>query len=180
MSDYTLQSDPTFYWLICTRDPVSDETGQLTPGIDYVANTIFWVKNGNKVWCCIDSSDVSALVFKEVSAIGKAPDGWLLNSERSYSARSTPAFDTTYTPSVINDTFVIFSFTQASAALGSATLTLLIDGATVDVRSCSGLVTNRQDSFSFICPKNKTYRVNSSTSGVGSSNTIGTVSELTL
>jgi hypothetical protein len=182
MSDYTA-GDTTLYKLDCTREPVSDETGQLMPNTDYVQGNIFWVQFGDRFWCCVDSNDVAALKFVEVSAIGLAPDGWSINSERSYSTRSTPEFDTSYTPSSINDTHVIAIVKSSLSVLENTQIDFQIDfgdGFVViaTIANDIGLaVPGHTGSFSVIVPANKSYKIIES--GTGTNTLIG-IKELSL
>lgn len=109
------------------------------------------------------------------------------NTDRDYitynGAGGNPAaraFNTTYTPSTTNDVFLIFPFSQTSVLLGSATCTLLVNGAQADVKGLSGVAATQTDSFTVIVPKGKTYRVNNTATGLGSGNTVGVVKELLL
>lgn len=143
---------------------------------DYVTNT-----NTGDTFRCIDNTSDSMLWYKMADSnnISSMAITGSLNTSRSYASPSR-AFAADYTPSATNDTFVIIPFSQVSVLAGNAIVTLLVDGSTVDTKSCSGLVSTRQDSFTAIVPKGKTYRINSTTTGIGSANTLGAVKELSL
>lgn len=107
--------------------------------------------------------------------------GWEINTPRSYAHRTSAAFNTSYTPSVTNDTQVLATVSLTSTLLTSATIDIEIDSGSgfviVASGSLSGLAASDSKPFSFIVPANSAYKI---VSASGASNSITSIYELSL
>jgi hypothetical protein len=106
--------------------------------------------------------------------------GLNINTIRSYTTLSNPAFATNYTPSTTNDTFVVANISQTSVLLGSASVNATIGGVTISNASLGGVAATQTNSLSFIVPANSAYQLTQSSSGIGASNSILSIRELSL
>lgn len=89
--------------------------------------------------------------------------GWNINTNRSYSQRTSPAFDTSYTPSITNDTNVNVSVSLTSTILLDGTVGIEVDTGsgftTISQISLSGLAATMIQSASFLVPAGASYKL---------------------
>ena len=94
-----------------------------------------------------------------------------INSTRSYSLRSSPSFDTNYTPNANNDTFLIAIVNVVSTLVIPGTVLLQLNTGsgfvTVGEVSVSGVVSSIFQTISVIVPSNTQYKL-LNTSGTAS------------
>jgi hypothetical protein len=89
------------------------------------------------------------------------------NTSRSYTAVSSPAFNSPRTPSTTNDTSVVLTCSLTSTLLTPASVTIQVDGTTIGTLSFSGVAAANTQSTSFIVPIGSAYKF-VQTSGVSS------------
>jgi|SRR5882757_2312555 len=182
-----------FFNYICTRDPTASES--TLPYLGYPWLPLWWQTAASvddfstftteNFWLCVDGTADAMVWWKMVfdANILSVLDtqGWKLNTSRSYAPRSSPAFATSYTPSVTNDIQVLATLSLSSTLLTSAMIDIQIDNGTgfitIASGSLSGLAATDAKCFSFIVPANSTYKIISAS---GSSNSITSIYELTL
>lgn len=89
--------------------------------------------------------------------------GWLINTSRSYSQRSSPAFSTSYTPSTTNDTQVIAVISLTSTVLLAAQVNIQVNTgsgfSTIAEEGLSGLAATSVRSITFTVPANASYQL---------------------
>jgi len=181
-----------FYYL-CDRDPTSTELDVLDPvnaGVGVYVNIpdfkYYWFNTvSNEIFWCTDNS-LNAMIWHRVandlnidSILSNS--SWEINSSRSYSPRSTPAFDTNYTPSLTNDIFVLATVNIVLSVLQSSTITVEVDTGSgfvaISTAAPGGIAINDTRTLSFIVPKGATYKIVSAGTGT---NTLNSIMELTL
>ncbi len=180
----TLETGYWFGYWRDTRDPTATEA--VPPMLVNVPNflEIWWNQSSGEVFFCPDNTQ-DAMVWQKNITDANLSDaltsiGLNINTNRSYTTRSTPAFATNYTPSTTNDTFVVANISQTSVLLGSAAVNAVIGGVTIANASLSGVAATQTNSLSFIVPANSTYQITQSATGVGASNSILSIRELSL
>jgi hypothetical protein len=119
-----------------------------------------------------DTQTYSDCTFQEIatsvnvlSVLNNA--GWNLNTSRSYSLRSSPAFSTAYTPSVTNDTLVCAIVSVTSTVLTAGTVLFQVNSGSGFVTICeasiTGLAATNIQTITCLVPANASYQlVNSS------------------
>lgn len=92
-----------------------------------------------------------------------AEKGWNVNTSRSYSQRTSPAFNTSYAPSSTNDTQVQVSISLTSTVLTAATVDIEVDSGsgfvTIAQLSLSGLAATATQLASFLVPAGASYKL---------------------
>ncbi len=171
-----------FIYYTCDRDPTSDEPLVYN---NYSDLLLFWWNTvTNNFFWCVDTTAENMIWINQINSnnllSALVSIGLNINTPRSYTTRSTPAFDTSYTPSTTNDTFVVSNVSQTSVLLGSAAVNVVIGGVTIANASLSGVAATQTNSLLFICPANSSYQLTQSVTGVGSSNSILSIRELLL
>jgi hypothetical protein len=181
-----------FYYL-CDRDPTSTELDVLDPanaGVGVYVNIpdfkYYWFNTiSNEIFWCTDNSFNAMIWHKMADNLNidsiLSSSSWKLNSSRSYVERSTPAFNTNYTPSVTNDTFVLATVNIVLSILQSSTITAEIDTGsgfvTVATAANDAVAINNTSTLSFIVPAGATYKIVSAGTGT---NTLNSIMELSL
>jgi hypothetical protein len=158
-----------FIYFTCDRDPTpSESTYSGYPGLIY-----FWYNTtSTNLFCCTDCSTAGALAWQEIvmpqNILGVLNNaGWDINTARSYVQRSSPAFSTSYAPSVTNDTQVVVILSLTSTILTASQVNIQIDSGsgfvTTAEESLSGLEALSTRSVTFTVPADANYQlVNSS------------------
>lgn len=108
-----------------------------------------------------------------------------LNTARAYTQRSTPAFNTAYTPNANNDTFVSAIVSQSNTLTQTTSISFQVDFGsgyvTLATFASNGIVIGvaaaRTDTFGVIVPKNCPYKLVASGAGT---NTLVSIQELSL
>ncbi len=126
------------------------------------------------------ATDASKNLISQSASQVKTALGLNINTSRSYTTRSTPAFSTNYTPNTTNDTFVVVNISQTSVLLGSAAVNAVIGGITIANASLGGVAATQTNSLSFIVPANSSYQLTQTATGIGAANSILSIRELTL
>lgn len=103
--------------------------------------------------------------------------GIQLGVNRSYVARATPAFSTSYTPSTTNDVQVAIICSYTNIATQTSSISITVNSVTVLKQSDASIVAANEICFSFIVPVGQTYQVINSGSG---SQTLDNIYELLL
>lgn len=164
-------SDPTFvtgfgqYYYICDRDPTASEPFCYL-NLSNFKYMWFNTVSGNYFWC-IDNT-TNAMVWQKVvtsanlaSMIGMS--NWKINTSRSYSLRSSPAFNTDYTPSATNDTLVVAIVNCTSTLVTPGTVLFQVNTGsgyvTIGEASVSGVVSSIFQTISAIVPVNSPYKL---------------------
>src|SRR5690348_11898641 len=97
--------------------------------------------------------------------------GWQINTTRGYVPRSSPAFNTSYTPSATNDTQVIAVISLTSTLLLAAQVNIQVDSGsgflTISEESLSGIAATSIRTVTITVPAGSSYKL---------VNTTGTVS----
>lgn len=171
----------TFLNYVCIRDPTADEP--LLPYHDYPWLP-FWWQTANSTdswatyttsdfWLCVDNAPAAMVWWRMVfdsnitSVLNSV--GWEINTSRSYSARTSAAFGTSYTPSASNDTQVIASVKLSSTVLLASTVDIQVDTGsgftTILELSVSGLAATMTQSATFIVPAGASYKLVQSVGG---------------
>lgn len=182
-----------FIYYTCDRNPTNDEPLVYNNYLDLLLlwwnttdSTLFWCLNNSSEemdWQQIITSETAAEVILNPENLGllKTALGYQIDTPRSYSERSTPSFDTNYTPSATNDTFVIATVNIALSILQSSSVVAQVDigsGFVTIATAASGSVAiNNTSSLSFIVPAGATYKLLSSGTGT---NTLNGIMELSL
>lgn len=165
-----------FYYL-CDRDPTSTELDVLDPansGIGVYVNIpdfkyAWFNTTSNEIFWCTDNT-FNAMIWKKAanninfdSLLPSSLADSQINTSRSYSPRSTPAFNTDYAPSTTNDVFVLATVNIALAILQSSTVTAQVDTGsgfvTIASAARGSVVINDTFTLSFIVPKGATYKL---------------------
>lgn len=181
----------TFLNYVATRDPTVDEPLLPYHGYNFLP---FWWQTVNSMddwatyttsdfWLCVDNADEAMvwwrIVFDSNLLQILNEKGWQLNTARSYSNVSTPAFNTVYSPSSTNDTHVTAIVQLASTLLGSSTIQAQIDSGSGYVTRAeagvSGVAATNIQTLSFICPANASYKLIAS----GGTTSIISINQLT-
>ena len=175
MSDPVLQGYP-FYYFTCDRDPTASEPLVFNDYSDF--GFFWWNTISNDFFRCVDDTEDALVWNKTVTDVNILnvikSQGWNINTSRSYSLRSSPAFNTPYTPSLTNDTLVVAVVSLASTILTAGTVLFQVDNVTISEASISGLAATEGSSMTCLVPANSSYQlVNSSgTSSIVSLNEI--------
>lgn len=197
-SNTTPSTDPqdggfdTFLSYVATRDPTISEP--LLPYHNYPWLP-FWWQNAtstdsfstyitNSYWLCVDNTaDVMIwwkMVFDANILAVLSTQGWQLNTARSYTPRSSPAFSAEYTPSATNDTYVTATLSLTSTLLVNATVELQVNSgsgySTVDVAAVPNISATLPQCLKGIVPAGASYQLVQSS---GSDSTIVSINELT-
>ena len=115
-----------------------------------------------------DTQTYSDCTFQEIATSANVLSvlnnvGWNLNTSRSYSLRSSPAFSTYYTPSVTNDTLVCAIVSVTSTVLTAGTVLFQVNSETVGEASITGLAATNIQTITSLVPANAEYQlINSS------------------
>lgn len=182
-----------FIYYTCDRDPTSDEplvyngySDLLLMWWNTANSTLFWCLNDTEAemeWQQIITSNTAAdiILTPENLLLLKLALGYQIDSIRSYLPRSTPSFNTNYTPSSTNDTFVLATVNISLSLLQSSTIIAQINSGsgfvTVATAANGSVAINNTSTLSFIVPANSTYKIVSSGTG---SNTLNSIMELIL
>lgn len=171
MSNPALVTDygQTYIYYTCDRNPTSNEPLVFS---GYSNMLIFWWnQTTNTVWQCVNNT-ANAMVWNEIADSASilsilSSVGWKINTARSYSQRSSPSFNTSYTPSSTNDTQVVITVSLTSTVLTAAQVNVQVNSGasyvTIAEEGLSGLAATNIRSISLIVPANSSYQlVNSS------------------
>lgn len=119
-------------------------------------------------------------VFDENILSVLSDQGWKVNTTRSYTNRSSPAFSTSYQPSTTNDTQVVASVALTSTLLTAATVDFQVDSgsgfSTMAVISLSGLAATSTQVINCLVPAGAHYKLISASG----SDSITSINEMTL
>lgn len=164
MSDPTLSPYP-FYYYTCDRDPTASEPLIFNnyPGFMF----FWWNTTSNDIFINIVST-TDSMVWEKYATSSNIESvllnaGWNLNTSRSYSLRSSPAFNTSYSPSSTNDCYVICVVSVTSTLLTPGTVLFQSNDSgsflTIGEASVSGVAASSSQTISCIIPANKSYKL---------------------
>lgn len=190
MSAPVYQGNNPYIYFTCDRAPTAIEADVSVIGIPTDYYTFWWDQVNKNMYQMMDGT-AGALVWHlvvtpaNIASVMSGATSSKLNTARSYSTRSSPAFGTSYTPSATNDTLVIASVSASNTLLTTSTINFQINPgtglATVAPFSASGIVVGvglvQPHTFSVIVPANSSYAITSAGSGT---NTLLSIKELTL
>lgn len=168
----------------CDRDPTSSEPEVNAIPFPSTWLTLWWNQTSENLFYCNDPTQ-STLVWHEIvnpSNISSiiSSNGWNLNKARSYSQISSPAFNTSYTPSATNDFMVNCIVNVTSTLVTPGTVLFQInDGSGYVTRgeaSVSGIAASIFQTITCLVPANSSYQLLNS-SGTA---TIVSLNELTM
>lgn len=172
--DKVMLTDPSispypYLYFTNDRDPTSTEPVY----IGYPDFIYFWYNTTSKgFFACTDNAANGSLVWEKIVTSGNISsiimsNGWKINTSRSYSLRSSPAFNTSYLPSATNDTMVSAIVSLTSTLLTAGTVQFQIDTGsgftTIGQSSISGIAANNTETITCLVPLNSHYKlINSS------------------
>lgn len=172
MSDPVLVSNFPFIYFTCDRDPTANEPVLDSSGLSGSGGYFFWWnQTTNNFFYCINAV-TSNYLWQEVATVSNvlsviSSSGWKINTSRSYSQRSSPAFNTVYTPNATNDVTVSCIVNVTSTLVTPGTVLFEINGGsgfiTTGEASASGIAASIFSTITQIIPANSQYKlVNSS------------------
>jgi hypothetical protein len=153
---FTCDRDPT------TSEPVIDSIPFPSPWLIY-----WWNQTSNNIFQCVDLT-ASAMIWQQIATTNNIFSiinilGWEINTSRNYSLRSSPAFATSYQPSVTNDTQVSAVISLTSTLITAATVDLQVDTgggfSTISQISVSGLSATAIHTITCLVPANAHYKL---------------------
>lgn len=154
----------TYIYYTCDRDPTNNEPLVYQGYGDMLI--FWWNQTANTVWQCLNNTVPmvwnkivdNANILNVLSAAG-----WKINTNRNYVQRSSPAFNTSYTPSTTNDTDVIAVVTLTSTLVTTAEVEIQVNSGAgfgiIAIESLSGLAATTIRSFPFAVPTNGSYKL---------------------
>lgn len=172
MADPVLVSDFPYIYFTCNRDPTSNEPVLDATGLSGSGGYFFWWnQTTNNFFMCINAvtSDylwqqitTSANILSNIDSAG-----WNVNTARSYSLMSSPAFNTSYKPSTTNDTMVSAVVSCTSTLITPGTVLFEVNAgsgfSTIGEFSTSGIAASLFGTITCLVPANSSYQlVNSS------------------
>lgn len=182
-----------FIYYTCDRDPTATEplvynnySDLLLLWWNTASSTLFWCldnTSGDMNWQEIVTSETAADIILNPTnlALLKTAFGYNLNTSRSYASRSSPAFNTNYTPNATHDTFVLATVNISLSLLQSSTITAQINSGsgfvTVATAANSAVAINNTSTLSFWVPANSIYKIVSAGTGT---NALNSIMELTM
>lgn len=151
MSDPVLVGEygNAFIYYTCDRDPTSSEPLIYNGYSDLLL--LWWNQTTNSLFWLVNDT-ANSLIWEEQVFTSSLPSilsslGWSINTNRSYSSRGSPAFNTSYTPSSTNDTMV--------SAIVNCVSTLVTPGTVLfQVNTGSGFITIGEFSISGVAASN--------------------------
>lgn len=182
-----------FIYYTCDRDPTSNEPLVYNDLNDLLLlwwntanSTIFWCldnTSGDMEWQQVITNETAAEIILTPTNLSllKLALGYNIDSSRDYIQRTSPEFNTNYTPSATNDTFVSVTVNIVLSLLQSSTITAQVNtgsGFVIVATAENGSVAlNNISTLSFIVPADATYKI---VSGGTGTNTLNDIMELSL
>jgi hypothetical protein len=139
------------FYYACDRDPTGTEPDIYTGYPDFLYS--WWNQTSGQIWWC-QNNTVSPLQWNSTQ----------IGMQRNYSIRTSPAFNTSYTPNTMLDTLVVATVSLGVTLLLPSQINAEVDTGsgfvTVGYVALSGLtVSGDTRTMTFLVPANAAYKI---------------------